>query len=653
MNILFYKAKLLCLPLILVILFFSASITHAQSYKWVKGGGSTSSLGTLGSDWSEHVKRMCTDDHGNVYVVAHMGSTNILADTFYKMAAHSTFGGSVHTFIASYTCEGMMRWGKLIEGHGESEVGEIAYYNGSIYYAGKSPSETLNYKYFGYDTVITNENYGSYLARFDTGNSGKMRWIRFIGANVYLNQTKSNAGTIAVDGQGYVHNFARIEAACSVTPTYVTTQPGTYDLKYDTTGNLLSVSHVTALDSVWMIRKMTYNKLSGKWFAAVGVNPNYWYAIHSSSNSAVCAFAPNNSLVWMDTTGNWGAVGSIDYKGGSDLYICAEGQGGITTSYNIGGITVNNTIGNAYSTVFKLDTNDIGKWAYNLMTTLSVCSFSDLSILAGDKIAVAGLFVGKAVHGSDTLTCGTGEGQNPIFIVMDTAGHTLKIDQLHGPGFYDYGTAIASDKIGNVYIGGQVEANITGGSLTPYFSNGGNTDYFIMKYGYDCACLSAPPPAANYTHTITTTGAYTVAFTYTGSAGYDSLRWNFGDGGTSTLATPTHTYAGTGTYTACVTVYTACGSNTYCNTISFSIGVQQPSAGNIQVYPNPTRDELIVSGLATSATYRLMNITGATIKQGSIQNNNGISLSECTPGIYIVELLQSDGTKNVVRVVKE
>jgi PKD repeat protein len=646
MNCHFYKNKTLCLPAILVILFFSASIANAQSYKWVKGGGSTTNLPSN----EEHVKFMCTDDNGNLYVVADMGMMNILADTFYRAAARNISTG-VHNFIASYNCNGALRWAKMLEGYGGvAEAGGITYYNGKIYYAGVLQSDMFHPKYIGLDTVITNSNYSSYVAKFDTGNNGDLKWVRFIGSNVSGNQWLTKAGIVHVDGQGYVHSFVPIKTGCVVTPTYTTMQAGTYDLKYDTTGNLLSVSHISTLDSVWAINAIAFNKQSGTWFATIG-GSDYWYSVMGPVyNSAVCAFRPDNSLIWMDTTGSGGGLANLAYDGNENIYVVGNGQ---TGSYNVGGVTVTSAIGGKYTSVIKLDTNDNGKWGYTYSGTTSICGLLGITLLPDSKIAVTGNLTAMVVHGTDTLNSYTGEGQNCMFIILDTGGHTIKLDQLHGSGFYDYGAAIASDKIGNVYIGGQVESNIWGGSLTPYVSNGGNTDYFVMKYGYDCACLSAPPPAANYTHTITTTGAYTVAVTYTGSTSYDSLRWNFGDGGTSTLATPTHTYAGTGTYTACVTVYTACGSNTYCNTISFSIGVQQPSAGNIHVYPNPTRDELIVSGINSSATYRLMNITGATIKQGTIKNNNGISLSECLPGMYIVELLQNDGTKNVVRVVKE
>ena len=43
-------------------------------------------------------------------------------------------------------------------------------------------------------------------------------------------------------------------------------------------------------------------------------------------------------------------------------------------------------------------------------------------------------------------------------------------------------------------------------------------------------------------------------FTYTGDSGVSSYAWSFGDGNTSTLQNPPHTYAGQGTYTVTLTV---------------------------------------------------------------------------------------------------
>src|SRR5690606_16967936 len=102
---------------------------------------------------------------------------------------------------------------------------------------------------------------------------------------------------------------------------------------------------------------------------------------------------------------------------------------------------------------------------------------------------LAGLFVGTVRKGADSIVTPSNEGQNPFMLIADTAGNTIKLDQLHGTGFYDWATAGATDNAGNFYIGGQFESNITATGLGAGISStGGNTDFFLMKYGYNCNC---------------------------------------------------------------------------------------------------------------------------------------------------------------------
>lgn len=48
------------------------------------------------------------------------------------------------------------------------------------------------------------------------------------------------------------------------------------------------------------------------------------------------------------------------------------------------------------------------------------------------------------------------------------------------------------------------------------------------------------------------------------SAGATAWYWDFGDGSTSTLQNPVHTYTDTGTYTICLVAFDGCGSDTVC-----------------------------------------------------------------------------------------
>lgn len=64
--------------------------------------------------------------------------------------------------------------------------------------------------------------------------------------------------------------------------------------------------------------------------------------------------------------------------------------------------------------------------------------------------------------------------------------------------------------------------------------------------------------------------------------------WDFGDGNTSTVASPTHVYANGGLYTACLVVTTDCGSmDTTCYPV-LVVGIQDSPFQSVDLYPNPS-----------------------------------------------------------------
>ena len=88
--------------------------------------------------------------------------------------------------------------------------------------------------------------------------------------------------------------------------------------------------------------------------------------------------------------------------------------------------------------------------------------------------------------------------------------------------------------------------------------------------GGDTICksitVSCSEPVANFS---AVSNAYTAVFTdlSTGMIGGSSWSWDYGDGNTSSIQNPTHTYAATGTYTVCLIAQTVCGSDTLCKDI--------------------------------------------------------------------------------------
>ncbi len=86
--------------------------------------------------------------------------------------------------------------------------------------------------------------------------------------------------------------------------------------------------------------------------------------------------------------------------------------------------------------------------------------------------------------------------------------------------------------------------------------------------------LCTEPPDASFQ---TTANGLTVTFTNTSSGTFDDVLWNFGDGFTSSAASPTHTYQQAGTYTVQLTVTNEGGSDTATDTIT--VAPPPPQAG--------------------------------------------------------------------------
>lgn len=155
-----------------------------------------------------------------------------------------------------------------------------------------------------------------------------------------------------------------------------------------------------------------------------------------------------------------------------------------------------------------------------------------------------------------------------------------------------------------------------------------------------------------------------------------SYHWDFGDGITSSSATPLHSYLKDSLYTVCMTVYTSSGDScSYChvigkdvngniilgnrsvgftlNVINFSsTGVSQNllTDNNIQVYPNPfdLKTTINFSTMQNSTTVKLFDILGKEINIWEIKNNDKLIIEKQSmlPGLYNLKIV--NGSKNVI-----
>lgn len=145
----------------------------------------------------------------------------------------------------------------------------------------------------------------------------------------------------------------------------------------------------------------------------------------------------------------------------------------------------------------------------------------------------------------------------------------------------------------------------------------------------------------------------------------DSVRWDFGDGATSTEENPYHFYDTTGTYTITLTAYNDCGGVDSSFTINVTVPVTTNSIqsfekwGNLALYPIPTADKLnyvLNNQLFGPLSITLTDATGKTIYQTktikSAQRHSGsIDISDYPAGVYFVRfsLGNSQITKRAVK----
>lgn len=140
------------------------------------------------------------------------------------------------------------------------------------------------------------------------------------------------------------------------------------------------------------------------------------------------------------------------------------------------------------------------------------------------------------------------------------------------------------------------------------------------------------------------------------STGAISYLWDFGDGTTSTDASPTHTYATNGIFTVCLTITGECGTAMTCHMMSISVGVADVNgpASSISLQPSPANASFTVSaGTQSIASVQLLDTDGRLL-QTTANNRAGsvtVPVEQLPNGLYVVRVNLTNGTAHHHRVM--
>lgn len=164
---------------------------------------------------------------------------------------------------------------------------------------------------------------------------------------------------------------------------------------------------------------------------------------------------------------------------------------------------------------------------------------------------------------------------------------------------------------------------------------------------FDVLDLSVQPTASFTATPLAGQYPLPVQFTDTSQGGPTSWAWDFGDGTTSTLTNPAHTYAAAGSYAVSLTVTNSKGTDTSTQTNLIQVNDQPPLAG--------------FSASTTTGQYPLViDFTDTSVKHptswawdfgdGATSNAQNPSHTYATPGNFAVSLTVTNGTGTNTRV---
>jgi PKD repeat protein len=177
--------------------------------------------------------------------------------------------------------------------------------------------------------------------------------------------------------------------------------------------------------------------------------------------------------------------------------------------------------------------------------------------------------------------------------------------------------------------------------------------YYNMSEGIADTAMStiaAPQVTAQFT---TSNSGVTLTCTNT-STNAISYNWSFGDGASSTIASPAHTYSTTGIFTVTLVAANQCFSDTFTYVVTISVTSlnELQQEGSFSVFPNPASTNISIQYPGVIKHIIIYDCSGKQVYScEAIKEQNKIDVSIFERGLYLVKLVDDNNkvmTKKLV-----
>lgn len=131
------------------------------------------------------------------------------------------------------------------------------------------------------------------------------------------------------------------------------------------------------------------------------------------------------------------------------------------------------------------------------------------------------------------------------------------------------------------------------------------------------------------------------------SANAETYFWDFGDGNTSTMENPTHTYLNNGDYTVSLTVEKCGATHTFTTDMSITaLSIDEEKTEVFSIFPNPVDSQIYIRGIAMHNIKEVIiySISGKEIQVVKDSDTNSIDLKKLPAGTYFLKFYTDKNT---------